>query len=244
MDRLNKVIPLLLFAAFCFFLVPISLQAQEASTDGSGEGTVQSEQEVQSTGAHSMGGSGSFLLGNTVNERGNRSMNNITQSGNNNKGIISVNQASGSFNNQRNVRAFVFPKDPHGVSVLSVDSPSAVLANEVRSYGVKRADVIRDSFNRVTGIVGVNQSSGNMVIQDNTVAVGVGNGLVLSEMELGAVCVKGNDVQTEKVCRKDMIIDSFNGTRGVVQVNQTSGDAIVSRNFFSYAFSNMEVPHP
>ena len=244
MDRLRKGIPLLLFATFFFLLAPISLYAQEASTDGSGEGAVLSEEEVQSPGAPTMGTNGSFLLGNTVNERGNRSMNHITQSGNDNKGIISVNQASGSFNNQRNERAFVFPKDPEGVSVLSVGTPSAVMANTVRSYGVEREDVIRDSFNRVTGVVGVNQSSGNTNIQSNTVAIGVGNGLILSEMELGAVCIKGNDVETEKVHRRDMIIDSFNDTRGVVQVNQTSGDAIISKNYMSYTYSNMEVPHP
>jgi len=245
MDRLKKRIPvLLLFAAFCFFLVPISLHAQEASTDGSGEGAVQAEEEAQSNGAVSMGASGSFLLGNTVNERGNRSTNHITRSGNDNKGIISVNQASGSFNNQRNERAFVFPKDPEGVSVLSVGTPSAILANQVHSYGVLREDVIIESFNGVTGIVGVNQSSGNMNIQSNTVAIGVGKGLILSEMELGAVCIKENDVTSEKVHRRDMIIDSFNDTRGVVQVNQTSGDAIISRNYMSYTFSNMEVPQP
>ena len=244
MDRFKKGIPLLLFATFCFFLVPLSLHAQEASTDGSGEGTVQSEQEAQATGTLSMGANGSFLLGNTVNERGNRSMNHITQSGNDNKGIISVNQASGSFNNQRNMRVFVFPEDPEGVSVLSVGTPSAILANKVQSFDVKRIDVIHDSFNGVTGIVGVNQSSGNMVIQDNTIGIGVGKGLILSEMELGAVCIEANDIETDKVCRRDMIIDSFNDTRGVVQVNQTSGDAIVSRNYFGYTFSNMEVPQP
>jgi hypothetical protein len=245
MDRLKKGIPVLLFATFCFLLVPISMHAQEASTDGSGEGAIQSEEEAQSPGAHSMGASsGSFLLGNTVNERGNRSTNHITRSGNDNKGIISVNQASGSLNNQRNERAFVFPKDPEGVSVLSVGTPSAIMANQVHSTGVLREDVISESFNGVTGIVGVNQSSGNMNIQSNTVAIGVGKGLILSEMELGAVCIKENDVTSEKVRRKDMIIDSFNDTRGVVQVNQTSGDAIISKNFMSYTFSNMEVPIP
>jgi hypothetical protein len=239
-----KGIPLLLFATFCFLLVPISLHAQEAGTDGSGEVAVQSEEEAQSPVAHSMGASGSFLLGNTVNERGNRSANHITRSGNDNTGIINVNQASGSLNNQRNVRAFVFPDDPEGVSVLSVGTPSAIMANQVHSCGVLREDVISESFNGVTGIVGVNQSSGNMNINENTVAIGVGKGLILSEMELGAVCIKENEVTSEKVRRRDMIIDSFNDTRGVVQVNQTSGDAIVSRNYMSYTFSNMEAPQP
>jgi hypothetical protein len=234
-----KGIPLLLFATFCFLLVPISLHAQEAGTDGSGEVAVQSEEEAQSPVAHSMGASGSFLLGNTVNERGNRSANHITRSGNDNTGIINVNQASGSLNNQRNVRAFVFPDDPEGVSVLSVGTPSAIMANQVHSCGVLREDVISESFNGVTGIVGVNQSSGNMNINENTVAIGVGKGLILSEMELGAVCIKENEVTSEKVRRRDMIIDSFNDTRGVVQVNQTSGDAIISKNYMS--FTNMEL---
>jgi hypothetical protein len=186
-----------------------------------------------------MGKGGSFLLGNTVIERENRSMNHITQSGNDNKGIVSVNQASGSFNNQRNVRAFVFPKDPEGVSVLSTGSPSAILANTVRSYDVERENLISGSFNRVKGIVGVNQSSGNVVIQENAVGIGFGKGLILSETELKAVCIKANDVATDNIPPKDEIRDSFNGVRGVAQVNQTSGDAIVSKNIMSFTFSNM-----
>ena len=236
MDRFKKGIPVLLFVTFCFILAPISLHAQEAVPS--------EEEEAQSIGAPSMGTHGSFLLGNRVNEKGNRSVNHITSSGNKSKGIISVNQASGSFNNQRNERAFVFSTDPAGVSALSVGTSSAIIANKVHSYGVAREDVIRDSFNRVKGIVGVNQSSGNMNIQTNTVAIGVGNGLVLNEMELGAVCMKENDVTSEKVHRKDMIIHSFNDGCGVVQINQTSGDAIVSRNYFGYTFSNLEVPQP
>ena len=113
---------------------------------------------------------------------------------------------------------------------------------KVDACGVVRKDVINNSFNETNGIVGVNQSSGNMVIQENAVAIGVGKGLILSEMELGAVCIKENDVTTDKVWREDKIIDSFNDIRGVVQVNQTSGDAIVSKNYLGYTFSNLEAP--
>jgi hypothetical protein len=60
-------------------------------------------------------------------------------------------------------------------------------------------------------------------------------------MELGAVCVDANDVETGGVHPTDKIIDSFKGTRGVVQVNQTSGDAIISKNYMSFTSSSMEL---
>jgi hypothetical protein len=116
------------------------------------------------------------------------------------------------------------------------------MGNVVHSTGVTREDVIFDSFNNVKGIVGINQSSGNANIQINAVAMGIGKGFALNEMELGAVCMKDNEVTSEKVYRTDMVVDSFNEGCGVVQVNQTSGDAVVAINYLEFTYKNMELP--
>jgi hypothetical protein len=96
---------------------------------------------------------------------------------------------------------------------------------------------IEGSVSGNTGIVGVNQNSGNMNNQTNAVAaaIGVNPTLALGEGALGQVN-SGNTVRAENTVKYDEIGNgSVSGNSGVVGVNQSVGDMNNQMNAFSIA---------
>lgn len=106
----------------------------------------------------------------------------IENSINNNSGVAHVNQAPGNMANQSNTLALAVSLARGGVALAEADLGQVNTRNVVREsdaggdrespgfVGInKRADII-GSVNNNTGVVGVNQSAGNMANQANVVA--------------------------------------------------------------------------
>ncbi|MBI3127149.1 MAG: hypothetical protein HYZ11_06065 [Candidatus Tectomicrobia bacterium] len=96
----------------------------------------------------------------------------ITGSVNTNSGIVGVNQNAGSMNNQSNTLALAVA--PGGSVALSESDLGQVNAfNEVVEVETVKRDLITGSVNGNTGVVQVNQSTGNMNNQASAVSMSV-----------------------------------------------------------------------
>jgi hypothetical protein len=94
----------------------------------------------------------------------------ISDSINRNCGIVGVNQSVGSMNNQLNEVALAVA-DNCLVALAEADLGQYNANNTVFDLGTVRTDSIANSINGNTGIVGVNQSGGNMNNQSNMVSI-------------------------------------------------------------------------
>lgn len=149
-----------------------------------------------------------------------------------NRGIVSVNQDSGSFNNQANVRA------------ISIGGGDGAAFQQAEAWGVQVVggnvvtatggggyhNSIESSFNGGSGIVGVNQAAGSANAQANLVALTFSTGAGVEVLALGdstlAQVSGDNDVNVDdQTPRSNTVSDSFNGFSGVAQVNQAAGNA-------------------
>lgn len=95
---------------------------------------------------------------------------NIAGSVNDNHGIVGVNQTVGNMNNQANMVVIAVAEDAL-VALSEADLGQTNSLNTVIEFGTVKLDTISGSINRNTGIVGVNQSSGNMNNQANVVSI-------------------------------------------------------------------------
>jgi len=96
----------------------------------------------------------------------------IADSVNFNIGIAHVNQSPGNMNNQANAVSFALSQAP-GVALSEADLGQFNTGNVVTENNVLKTAQISGSVVGNTGMVGVNQSSGNMANQANIVAVGM-----------------------------------------------------------------------
>lgn len=149
-----------------------------------------------------------------------------------NRGIVSVNQDSGSFNNQANVRAISVGFDGEGAGFQHAEAwgVQVVGGNVVTANGGGYHNSIESSFNGGSGIVGVNQAAGSANAQANLLSLTFATGAGVEVMALGDTTlaqVSGdNDVEVDdQTPRSNTVSDSFNGFSGVAQVNQAAGNA-------------------
>jgi hypothetical protein len=162
----------------------------------------------------------------------------LTGSVTDNDGIVGVNQDVGNMVNQANILAMARTEFTDDTRKMVSDAESSVdqwnSFNTATQYetlpeGVfddpDHSATITDSISGNSGVVGVNQNSGNMNNQTNAVGmvIGAGNSTVLTDANLGQYnafnTVKG--VNTVKV---DLITNSINDNSGVVSVNQSVGN--------------------
>lgn len=159
----------------------------------------------------------------------------IDGSVNDNSGVVQLNQDVGNMVNQGNVAS---------VAVATGDSFStftdANAAAEQRtennisetlvdfelsadSPGNKTA-TITDSINGNSGIIHVNQNSGDMnnQLNANSIAISAGAIVALSEADLGQFN-SGNSVGDTNTFKFDTVAGSINGNSGIINVNQSSG---------------------
>lgn len=156
---------------------------------------------------------------------------------NTNTGIVGVNQDVGNMVNQGNVVAVALTTGPSSVTNSQAEADQINRFNEVRHIeritvrngqivdAPDRSAEIADSVNGNSGVVGVNQNSGNMNNQLNklSLAIGPGSKVALSEAALGQV--NANNVVTEEATNRfDRIAGSANTNSGIVGVNQSSGN--------------------
>jgi len=84
---------------------------------------------------------------------------------------------------------------------------------------------IEGSINNNLGVVGVNQGTGNMANQANNVglAIALSIGVALAEADLGQEN-SNNVVHERDVLKTAFLYNSVNGNKGIVGVNQSSGN--------------------
>jgi hypothetical protein len=181
-----------------------------------------------------------------------------------NTGVANVNQAVGSMNNQGNavvVAVDVWPEtpvddgtppptgetDPGGIAHAQTALNQNMLFNHIHSIQILYRDAfITDSINRNTGIVGVNQSAGNIDNQQNvvTAAVSYGGVIALADADLGQInsaLVPGFDpgqsVKEWETNKNASVTGSINNNTGIVGVNQTVGNMANQANIANVAAS-------
>jgi hypothetical protein len=177
-----------------------------------------------------------------------------------NQGIVGINQDAGNVNNQANVVATAIiqqdvdaadaaPSFAHSeasteqrnnnneeehLSTLTRIDPDGDLTpdNLVRD----KTAAIRDSVNNNSGIVGVNQATGNGLNQSNNIAVSVGIGsvLALSEADLGQEN-SNNTLEDVNTVKLDVIRGSVNGNQGIIAGNQSVGAFNNQANAISFS---------
>jgi hypothetical protein len=109
----------------------------------------------------------------------------IETSINGNQGIVNVNQAPGSMNNQANLVSLAVSFADGGVALSEADLGQVNSWNDVHEsdatpvsetgvlIGINKNANIGNSINGNTGIIGVNQAAGNMANQANNVSAAV-----------------------------------------------------------------------
>ncbi len=155
-----------------------------------------------------------------------------------NLGIINTNQATGNMNNQGNLVSVAVddpvdppndpPNDPpsgYGFANAQASVEQKSTRNTIDTVNVPfRNAFIFNSINSNEGVVGVNQSSGNINNQMNAVAIAasLGGAVALSEADLGQSTTLSR-VHEDAVDKTSVIFASVSDNHGVVFVNQTSG---------------------
>ena len=188
------------------------------------------------------------LIGNRLEGRNVRSESLIQHSFQNNRGIVSVNQASGSLNNQANLRVLALAEVGSLVQDLEIWGSTRQINNTLISSGGDREDRIANSFGGTVGIVGANQSSGNLNQQANVLVVGIGVAFGPEAVSLGDATLReisaNNTVKQEGEAgrRAEIITDSFRGFRGIAQVSQSAGDLNTLGNFVGLSLTVVDVP--
>ena len=190
----------------------------------------------------------------------------IVNSGNDNKGVLSINQAAGNMNNQGNAVSIAVdvqvddscpgcvppPKDPAGFANSQAHVDQKNRGNNVDTVNVLfRNAKIDESINRNTGVAHVNQGTGNMANQANSLSLAVSltqGGVALAEADLGQVNtrnvvresdshgVRGDPDRTfVGIVKKAEILGSVNLNTGVIGVNQSAGNMANQANVVSFA---------
>ena len=164
----------------------------------------------------------------------------INPSINDNDGVVGVNQSPGNMNNQANVSAMAVIESEKQLIEANGFAVQASLFNEVFADRSVASNEILDSINNNNGIVGVNQSAGNINNQYNSAAMAAGLGLettgALAEVTLKQV--NADQFLTHiAVLRTDTIAGSISGNSGILSVNQASGDLVNQANVHSIAAS-------
>ena len=141
-------------------------------------------------------------------------------------GIISINQAPGSINNQGNSVSISFVKDGPDTLLSSTSSfNQSNSENILISEGSTRSNTIKNAFNGLSGIISINQSAGNMNNQNNItcISTGVNSVVSMSQADLGMIS-SNNTVFETGVSKIDSISGfAFQGVSGIVSINQSSG---------------------
>jgi len=197
----------------------------------------------------------------------------MTDSVNDNTGVFGFNQDVGNMTNQGNVVSVAGIAQLQSFADAQAHAEQINQDNDVTEYEVLRdvetgeeildpetpADQflanksasILDSISDNTGVINVNQNSGNMNNQSNGVAAAVGLGAVvaLSDADLGQLN-SGNTVDEFATVKVGSIENSINGNSGIVNVNQSTGNMNNQGNVVSFAaltsgaFINTDSPGP
>lgn len=155
----------------------------------------------------------------------------IDGSFNGNAGIVGVNQSDGNVNNQTNVRAFALTPGMGALQAAQADVLMEMHDNTLTTSGGGLTAGINNSFNNMTGVVGVNQVAGSLNEQANVLALSLGtspgqDSIILDDATLALVGAPDQNTVNEDPNRPHTagITNSFNNFTGIAQVNQVAGD--------------------
>ncbi len=164
-----------------------------------------------------------------------------------NQGILMLNQESGNLNSQANVRSLALAGGGGLFQDLDAWRLAVLIGNTVTTGGGQRENLIEGSFGGTAGLVGVNQSAGNLNQQANILVMGIGLGrdadlLSMGDSELQAVSTGNKLIRNgPEAQHTDSISGSFTGFRGIAQLSQTSGDLNNAGNFLGISYQVLDV---
>lgn len=151
------------------------------------------------------------------------------------RGNMAINSSSGNGNAQNNAVAIAV--GGHASADLRSRQQAAGNADAGDAY---RAAIGERAFHGASGIVAVNQSSGNGNAQANLVAIAAGRYAEVSIDHLGTVsatpptAASAGEALERNRERRAMVADSaFSGATGVVQLNQLAGSGNNTVNAFA-----------
>lgn len=163
----------------------------------------------------------------------------VRESFQNNRGIIGANQNTGNLNNQANVQVIAHVAGGPTIRLGEATVEQRLVDNTIVTSGVAREDRIENSFGGTVGIVGINQSAGNLNNQANVVVLTLGKGsgfVALEDSSLGKVNSGNKLIQGSPGPKADVITGSFAGFRGLAQVSQSAGDLNQISNTMNVSF--------
>jgi hypothetical protein len=152
-------------------------------------------------------------------------------------GRIAVNTAAGNGSAQANLAAI---GTGGSLAAAAIENRQRTALSYLPTHTSAQSEIGADAFRGASGLISVNQSSGNGNTQANLAAIAVGNLSEVSTEQLGRVNasstdprpVTGNGGNERK--QKVAIADSaFAGAHGVVQVNQLAGSGNSTANVFA-----------
>jgi hypothetical protein len=154
-------------------------------------------------------------------------------------GSMALNLSAGSGNAQANMVAIGMG---NGLSAAVIDSRQQANAISQGVRGTELAEIGARTFHDASGIVALNQVSGNANTQANLVAIAIGNVSEVAIDQLGSVSAApdGSDVTVHGPGRWSgaFISDSaFAAAHGIVQVNQLAGFGNSTANIFALSVS-------
>jgi len=178
-------------------------------------------------------------INNLFEESGAGSKSTIQDSCNNDIGLLSINQASGSMNSQSNNAIITFQSEGDILNISS-DILGVSTGNKLKITGTSsRESLICNSFSDAKGVFMINQSPGNLNQQSNVFILSIGKPVVLAEQELSMVS-SDNAIEYDKdasIERKDVLMNSFTNSSGVGIISQSSGDLNIIQNTVAISVS-------
>ena len=188
----------------------------------------------------------------------------VVESFNNNDGVVDGNQAGGNMNNQGNAVSVaidtrvgspppdqdpqVDPLTGQGFAESQAHAEQVNEANFIDTINLLFRDAaISGSFSGNTGVLGFNQSPGNMNNQVNLVSLAVAltdSGVALSEADLGQFNLFNFVEESDSIGapggiginKSASIFDSLNNNTGIAGLNQSAGNMANQANVVSMAF--------
>ena len=112
-----------------------------------------------------------------------------------------------------------------GMPSAATQTDEVKYSNTVYAEKTKRNNTIDDAMKGMSGVIGVNQSAGNINNQNNAVALSVGDKSVasLSEADLGMVSANNYSEELATALNDTISNGALGASAGIINVNQSSG---------------------
>jgi len=184
---------------------------------------------------------------------GDQKLDTVVDSFNNNDGVVDGNQAAGNMNNQGNAVSVAIDVNDggsrdQGFAEAQAHAEQVNEANLIDTIDLLFRDAaITESFSGNTGVLGFNQSPGNMNNQVNLVSLAVAltdSGVALSEADLGQFNLFNMVEESDSIGapggiginKSADIFDSLNNNTGIAGLNQSAGNMANQANVVSMTF--------